>query len=285
MTRPRPTTRAQWRPARGGALLAAACALWVAAPTAARAEETLPPELTGVQIEERLGDSVDLGLPLVDEGGGTVRLGDLLRDGLPTILTLNYYECTALCNLQLNGLVEALRGFEWAPGQGYRIVTVSINPREPASLAKAKRAAYLEELGLGPVDWRFLVASQASITALTRSVGFGYRYDPETDQYAHTATLIFLSPQGKITRYLYGISYEARDLKFAIMEAAEGKVGSTVDKILLTCFHYDSERGQYAPFAFGIMRLGAVASALVLGLLLLTLWLKERRKHALEGSP
>ena len=158
-------------------------------------------------------------------------------------------------------------------------VAVSIDHREPAGLAHDKRAVYLSGLGRGEVDWSFHVGDQASIEALARAVGFGFRYDPEQDQIAHPAVLFFLSPEGKISRYLYGIDYPARDLKFSLIEASEGRVGSTLDKILLSCFHYDPSLGRYGPFAMGIMRLGGSITVVVLVVFLALLWRRERRRR------
>jgi len=273
-------------------VVAAALAAGMGARPAGAVEET-PKALEGVGVEEHLGRHVDLELPFTDETGKSVRLGDYFQDEKPVMLTLNYYTCTALCNLHLNGLVETLRELGWVPGDEYRIVTVSINPEEDAALAAGKRANYLKALQLeresGEPDlgWHFLTAANgpggrrgdANVRALAASVGFGYRYDPESKQYAHAAVTMFLSPDGKIARYLYGIDLSPRDVKFALMEAAEGRVGSTLERILLTCFHYDDLTGRYGAYAFGIMRLGALVTLVALGGLLLAQWRRERRRR------
>lgn len=268
-------------------------ALVAGARGAAAVEET-PTELQGVGVEERLGTHVDLNLTFVAQDGRTVRLGDYFGDDKPVLLTLNYYTCTALCNLHLNGLVESLRSFDWKPGDEYRIVTVSINPKEDAALARGKRANYLKALEKGEdVDWSFLTVvrgpdgrpSATNVKKLAASVGFGYRYDPDSDQYAHAAVTMFLSPEGKVARYLYGIDLPVRDVKFALMEAAEGRVGSTIDKILLTCFHYDETAGRYGAYAFGIMRLGAGLTLLAVGMLLLVMWRRERSRRSQPREP
>lgn len=266
------------------AAVAAAAVVGGAAAPAWAVEET-PQQLDGVGVTEHLGDSIDRDLTFTDQRGEPVRLGQYFGDGKPVLLTLNYYRCTALCSLQLNGLVETLRSLDWNPGDQYRIVTVSIDPKETAELARGKRANYLKALEKGDdADWSFLVGEPANIAALAKQVGFGYRYDPRSGEYAHAALTTFLSPEGKIARYLYGISLVPQDVKFALLEAAEGRVGSTLERILLTCFHYDEAAGAYGPYAFGIMRLGAVVTLLVLGIALLVLWRRERRRGGRRGA-
>jgi cytochrome c oxidase subunit 2 len=245
----------------------------------ARAADPTPPELQGVTVDERLGASIDLELGFTDHAGRAVRLRDYIGDGKPVILTLNYYRCPMLCNLQLNALTEGLRGLAWAPGEKFRVVTVSIDAREKPDLAAAKRASHLDFLGRGLVDWSFLVGGKESVESLARSVGYGYRYDPEQDQFAHPLAIVFLSPEGRVSRYLYGMEYASRDLKLGLLEASEGRVGSTVDRLVLSCFHYDPSRGRYAPYALGIMRLGGVVSVALLAGLLAALWRRERGRR------
>jgi protein SCO1/2 len=193
---------------------------------------------------------------------------------------LNYYRCPTLCSLQLNGLTRTLKQFEWTPGDQYRIVTVSIDPREDTEVAAAKRASHLEALGRGQdVDWNFLTGDALQVHMLAAQLGVGYAYDAEQDQYAHPAVLMFASPDGKVARYLYGLEYNPGDVKFALMEAAEGRVGSPVDKLILSCFHYDATLGKYGPFAMGIMRLGGVFMILIVGIPLVFAWRRERRRR------
>lgn len=244
------------------------------------AEEPLPRELRGVTIKEKLGQKLPLNTTFTNHLGQTVRLGDYLKQGKPLMLTLNYFRCTTLCNVQLNSLNHSLRKLQWAPGQGYRMLTISFNHREPYALGAAKRKNYLKALGKGEVDWSFLVGAEAQILKLTRSAGFGFKWDKQTQQYAHPAVVLFISPDGTISRYLYGLEYTPRDLKFAIIDASEGKVGSTVDRIILSCFHYDASRGAYGAYAFGIMRLGGAVTLAALGLLMLLLWRRERQRSA-----
>lgn len=260
--------------------------LWALA-LPARAAERLPKELEGITVTEHLGQKANVNQTFTDATGKKVQLRDYFDGKRPVLLTLNYYRCPMLCNLQLNALTEGMRGLQWTPGQQYRVVTISIDDRETPDLARGKRATHLQMLGRGDVDWAFLVGDKDAIRAVADSVGFGYRYDPDGDQWAHPAVATFLSPDGTITRYLYGLEYPSRDLKFALMEASQGRVGSTVDKLILSCFHYDAANGSYAPFAFGIMRLGAIATVVALGGLLLLLWrhdVRKRRDRDASGS-
>lgn len=242
----------------------------------ARAELPLPEPLQEATVVERLGAPIDPNLVFTGHDGEKVRIGDYFGDGRPVLLTLNYYGCAMLCSLQLNGLTKGLQGLDWKPGQEFRIVTVSIDPDDTVELAAEKRKAYLQAAGLpADADWTFLVGDVAQVRTLADSVGFGYRYDPEQDQYAHAAAIMLLAPDATVARYLYGIEYSARDLKFGLMEAAAGRVGSPLEKLILSCFHYDESIGRYSPFAFGMMRLGGAVSVLIVAGLGAVLWRRE----------
>ncbi|MCZ7587024.1 MAG: SCO family protein [Deltaproteobacteria bacterium] len=231
-------------------------------------------------MEEHLGRAVPAELTFRDQNGDTVRLGDYWKDGKTVMLTLNYFECPMLCSIQLNKLVEGLRELSWTIGEDFRIVTVSIDSTEKPKLAKAKRATYLKELGRPEADWNFLTGDDASIRALADAVGFRFHWVEETKQFAHPAVVFVLSPDGVVARYIYGIEYPARDLKFALVEASEGRLGSPVDKFFLSCFHYDSTVGAYGPWAMGIMRAAGVVSMLVLSVVLTALWRRDLARRA-----
>lgn len=260
-------------------LLAAALAMLTSASVDAQeTAENLPRQLQGVNIDEHLGDMVSKKATFKDHNGNTVTMDDFLGDK-PVLLTMNYYNCEMLCSLQLNGLVKGLSALEWTPGDEFRIVTISIDHRETPALAKRKRASYLDELGKGDVDWTFLTGSRTDIQLVASSVGFGYRYDSEQDQFAHVAAIMFLSPEGKITRYLYGLEYRPFDLKMALQEAADGQIGDTVDRVIFSCFHYDPSLGKYDIWAFGVMRLGGIVVVVLLAGFLGFLWWRESRKR------
>lgn len=239
-----------------------------------------PKQLEEVTVVEHLGERVDPTLAFTDHTGKAVSLGDYLSDGKPVLLTLNYYSCATLCGVQLNALHGVLKELDWTAGDGgFRVVTVSINPSESWELAQQKRDNYLSSLGRGDeVDWNFLVGTDDQVRALANQVGFGYRYDEASKQYAHPAVLTFLAPDGAVARYVYGLQYTERDLRFALMEAAQGRLGSPVDKLILSCFHFDETTGRYTATAFGVMRVGGVASILMVGGLGLAMWRRERRR-------
>lgn len=233
-----------------------------------------------VTVEENLSATLDGQLTFQDHNGQTVSLSDYFIDGKPVLLTLNYYSCETLCSVQLNAMLNALKDLDWVAGDDFRMVTISIDPDETVELAAAKRKTYLEELGKGDIDWNFLVGNQKNIDTVADTIGFRYVYEPKTQQYAHPAVITFLSPDKVVSRYLYGLSYDAQDVKFSLIESANGNVGSTVDKIILSCFIYDTTVGRYTPTAFGIMRLGGALSVFALGFFTLVLWRKEPSHNA-----
>ncbi|MCB9568092.1 MAG: SCO family protein [Myxococcales bacterium] len=260
--------------------ITAALALGVGAEVRA-GDEALAPAMHSIDVEEHLGAVVDKDLTFVDQTGKSVRIGDFLDGKRPVLLTLNYYRCPVLCNVQLNGLTDALHAFDWVPGdEHFRVVTVSIDPREGTEIASAKRDSHLKALDRGDdIGWDFLTGDALNIKLLAAQLGIGYAYDAEQDQYAHPAVVVFLAPDGKIARYVYGLTYETKDLRFGLIEASEGRVGSTVDRIILSCFHYDATIGRYGPFAFGLMRLGGVLTIALLGIALLVFFRREKRRQ------
>ena len=249
----------------------------------AAADQPLPPELRGIAIEERLGQSIALDVPLVDHTGAQVKLADYCQAKRPVILVLNYYSCPTLCSLVLNGMLEGMRGLEFSVGKEYQLVSVSIDPREKSELAKSKRAAYLTALGtertsaMTDRDWPFLTGSEQNVSGIAKAVGFHYRYDAATNQYAHAAGIFVLTPDGRISRVLYGIQFSARDLRLALVEASQGGIGSPVDRLLLLCYHYDPQTRRYGLTPMGLMRIGGVLTVVVLGMYLLSAWRRERR--------
>lgn len=247
----------------------------------------LAPASYSIDVEEHLGNILDRDVPFVDHTGKRVTLGDYFDGKRPVLLSLNYFRCPVMCNVQLNNLTETLRDFEWTPGdEHFRVVTVSIDPREDAALAGAKRKTHLDALGRGDdVDWTFLTAENGDalgIRLLAAQLGVSYAYDPEQDQYAHPGVFAFISPDGKIARYVYGLEVAGKDLKFGLIEAAEGRVGSTLDRFILSCFHYDASLGRYGLFAFGLLRLAGALSVLLIGTALLLFWRRERRSSRRE---
>jgi protein SCO1/2 len=219
-------------------------------------------------------------LKFTDAEGTPTQLSDVLGSRRPVMLTLNYSDCPMLCNLQLDALVEGLKGVAWTAGEQYDILTVSINPSEKLERTRATRDKYVEAYGRPSAKqgWHFWTGTQENIQALARTVGFKYQFVEARQEYAHTAAVMLLSPDGQVTRYLYGVVYNPADLRLALVEAGEGKIGSTVDRILLYCFHYDASAGRYAPVAANIMRLGGFVTVIVLASVLGMYWLNETKK-------
>jgi protein SCO1 len=252
-------------------------------------EDSTPPALRGVGLDQHLGDEVPRDLAFLDESGKAVHLADYF-DERPVILTLNYYQCPMLCTLVLNGLVSSLRTISLEPERDFRIVTVSINPKEGPELAAEKKAVYVKDYArVGAASgWHFLTGEEPSIAELARRVGFRYSFDEASGQYAHAAGIVVLTPSGRISRYFYGVDFPPRDLRLALVESSEGKIGSLADKVLLFCFHYDPATGRYSMAALRVMRLGGALTALMLGVVILRWLRRERGRRAaekLESSP
>ena len=264
-------------------LAVAALATLLAALPAAAADRTerAPEELEGVGVTEHRSAPLPLDRAFVDEEGRPVRLGDFFDGRRPVILNLGYYGCPMLCGLVVNGLTAGMKRLDWSPGAEYQVVTLSINPAETPTLAKAKKQNYIKELGRpsSAGGWRFLTGRQEDIRAVTEAVGFGYRWVEETRQFAHAAVIVVCTPDGKVSRYLYGIEFDPQTLRLSLVEAAKGRIGSPLDQVLLFCFHYDAREGRYALAAAGLMRLGGVITAIALGAFLLTLWRREKRRR------
>ncbi len=265
------------------------CCAFLALTTSAVAAdriEPLPKQLEGVGINEHLDRPIPLQLTFRDEHDQQVTLGQYFKPKKPVIITLNYSECKLLCSLQLDGLVKSLQAMRWAPGKEFEIVTVSINPQEGATSAAKAQHNYIEKLGKpeAAAGWHFLTGKEENIRALADAIGFGYQFDPIQKQFAHTAALFLITPEGHISRYLYGIDYDPRTLQLSLTEAAEGGVGGAVasnmyDRVVLSCYKYDSQSGNYVFQAIMIMRAGGILTALVVGLWLGWTWLRHPRRR------
>jgi protein SCO1/2 len=255
--------------------------LAAAAPLCAqRLAERPPAELEGVGITEHLGDQVDLDLTFIAENGYPVKLRDYFGKGKPVLLNLVYYTCPMLCNLVLNSQVEALRSVPWTPGNEFEIVTISIDPTENFKMASDKKASYLTSYDRPAPGWHWLVDNDGNVQKLARQVGFGYKLNEATGQYAHAAAIFVLTPEGKVSRYLYGVKFKPFDLRLALAEAGQGKTGISVERVLLYCFHYDPQAKGYVVFARNLMRAGGVLTLIVLGMFLWIFWRRERKAAA-----
>jgi len=242
------------------------------------AAEPVPYELKAIGITEHLGEQLSLDLEFTNEAGEKVRLQKYFDGKRPVMLALVYYECPMLCNLLFTGINKSLQQLKWTVGQEFQIVTVSIDPKEGPELARMKKATHMETYGRpGAEDgWHFLTGSEAQIKQLASEVGFGYRYDEKEKQFAHAAAITMVSPQGMISRYLYGVQFAARDMKLALLEASEGKVGSIIDRFLMFCYHYDPQGKKYALFATNLMKGAGGFTVLGLGIIMWTISRKKK---------
>jgi len=225
------------------------------------------PDLTGVGIKEKLGDSIDLNHTFTDETGKTVRIGDFFQAKRPVIISLAYYQCPMLCGVVLNAIVDGIKPLTWTPGKEYTLVNLSFDPKEKFDLAAAKKKNLIEALGKpeAAAGWHFLTGEENQIKALASELGFGYRWDEKEKQYAHGAGIFVLTPDGKISRVLYGIQYRPSDLRLSLLEASNGKIGTIVDRILLFCFSYNPHLRQFSLSATRVVQIGAVLTILILG--------------------
>jgi protein SCO1/2 len=249
--------------------------------------DQVPTEFEGAGVEEKLEAQVPLDLTFVNEQGETVQLKRYFESGKPVILTLNYFRCPMLCTLTINGLVDAVKRIDWTMGDEFHVLTVSFNPDEGPELAEVKKRGYLSMYDReGAEDgWHFLTGDKENIDRLCDAVGFGYRYDEETGEYAHSSSIIFITPDGRVSRYMHDVQFVPNDVRLSLVEASQGKIGSASDKILLfTCFQWDPESGSYAPSAMKIMRAGAILTMLVLAVVLIVLWLRGPRRSEAQAD-
>lgn len=243
----------------------------------------LPHELQNAQLEDKAGVLVPLDIALTNQDGTALRLGDYFSpsDSRPVVLVLGYYGCEQLCGLVATGVVKGLKQVSFKPGLDYRLISVSIDPRESIGLAKTKQELFTEALGISKDNrssWNFHVTSSEEALRLSQAVGFNYYYDKKVDQFAHGAGFFVLTPAGVLARTLFGISFKPSDIKLALSEAAEGKIGSFLDRVILSCFHYDPDSHRYGVYVFGVMRLGGILTILLLGGVLLMYFRKERKR-------
>jgi protein SCO1/2 len=236
-----------------------------------------PEVLKNVGLDQKLNAQVPLDLTFRDEHGATVTLGQLLQQK-PAILTMVYYRCPMLCTEVLNGTLNSLKEVPLDIGKDFNVITVSIDPSEKPALADAKQVMYVGLYGRpGAVNgWHFLTGDEAQIQKLAAAVGFRFVYDKESAQFAHASGIMILTPQGRLSRYFYGIAYPPRDLRLALVEAGEGKIGSTADAILLFCFHYDPVTGKYAVTVLNLVRVAGAVSVIAIALMIFIFLRREK---------
>jgi protein SCO1/2 len=239
----------------------------------------LPPALREVAIDQKLNNQIPLDLKFTDENGEEVTLGKYFKDK-PVIITPVYYDCPMLCNQTLNGLLKAMRVLRFEVGEKFEVVTVSFDPTESAPLAAAKKANYVEQLGKegARTGWHFLTGTQENIKPLMDALGFIYTYDEKRGEYAHAAGIMVLTPQGRVSRYFYGVEFSPKDLRLGLVEASEGKIGSPVDQLLLFCYMYDPLTGKYGAVVMRMVQLGGLVTVLCLGTFMFVMFRRDFRK-------
>lgn len=259
--------------------------LLVALPMFADSSAT-PPKLPGeVKAVQNLNAQIPMDVMFRDETGRVVRLGQLFH-GKPVLLNFVYYRCPMLCSMALEGVASALTELKFELGRDYDVVTISIDPRDTPKDAQAKKEKYLKRYGRFNAEdgWHFLTGPESAVRKVANVAGFIYAYDMQQDQFAHPAMLIALTPEGKISRYLYGFDYKGRDLRLALVEASANKIGDATDQFMLLCYHYDPVTGKYTRSAMNIMRAGSAATvAAIAGFIFISL--KRERRGSSHITP
>ena len=251
----------------------------------ASADPALPPILKKVGFDQRLNETIPLETVFRDEDGREVKLGEYFG-AQPVVLVMAYYRCPMLCTQVLNGLVEGLRESRLTMGQDFRVVTVSFDPSDSPKMAVAKKANYIRAYAdpKAAADWHFLTGTQPSIDRLAQAIGFRYAYDAASDQYAHAAGIVVLTPSGRISRYFYDVHYSGRDLRLGLVEASQNRIGTAIDQVMLFCFHYDPTAGRYGAAIMNFVRAGGVLTMLGLGLFFFLLRRGERRRRPILAA-
>jgi len=250
-------------------------------PEFAPAANTRPKILEQAQIEQRLGQQLPLGAVFKDEDGRTVQLGDYFGKR-PVVLAFVYFQCPMLCSQVMNGLTSALTAMKFTAGQEFDVVAISFDPKDTPATAADAKAKYLVRYGRKGSEsgWHFLTGDAKSIAAVTEAAGFHYVWDDRTQQFAHASGVMVATPQGKLAQYFYGIEFSPRDLRLAMVQSSNERIGTVVDALTLYCYHYDPASGKYGAVIMNMMRVGAIATMLALGSFMLVMFRRDRRGEA-----
>ncbi len=252
-------------------------------PNEAGVSNGLPSQLQKVGIDQKLGSQLPLDAEFKDENGNIVKLDSYFNQKKPIVLALVYYECPMLCNEVLNGLTGSLKGISFDAGKEFDVIAISFDAREndKAGLAKNKKESYLRRYGRAGAEngWHFLTGTQGEIDKVTHAVGFNYGFDEQTNQFAHAGGIMIATPEGKLSRYLYGIDYSPKDIKFSLMDSAENKIGTPTEQLFLYCFHYDPASGKYGLAILRVLRLMAVATITGIIAMMLVFWRRNKKKE------
>lgn len=241
-----------------------------------------------VSWDQKLDDRVSLDTKFRDESGKTVALGSYFGKK-PVILVMPFYKCPGICSAEVYGMVDAFKDerLQYKPWRDFEVVTVSINPKEGADLATMKKREYLDALMQPGAEngWHFLTGDEASIKKLADEVGYRYKYDPKTDQYAHPSGIVVLTPKGIVSRYFFGVGFSPKDVRLALTEAGQGHIGTVADKFVLACYHYDPKSGKYGLRVFRLLQFSGTATVLLLGTFMLMMFRKDAREARLRATP
>lgn len=239
-----------------------------------------PAELKGVGIKEHLGDAIDLNLQVRNEAGQLVTLGSFFKSHKPVMLSPVYFNCPGLCNYHFNGVVETLQKIDWNPGDKFEVIAFSFDSKEGAELAQAKKDNYMKMYNRAGTEggFHFLSADEATIKKLTASLGFEYRWNAQANEWSHASAAIVITPDGKISRYLHGIAFEPKDMKLALNEASNGKIGNIIDSVVLFCFKYDEHQSKYGLQVFRVVQLAGALMVLILAFWLTPVLVKAGRE-------
>lgn len=240
-------------------------------------------ELEGVGIDEKLGSKLDLTMKVKDDNGQEVALASFFDGKHPVIISPVYFSCPGLCNFHLNGLTDALKLMdkEWTIGKKFKLLSVSFDSKETPDLAAGKKQTYMKlyDRAGSEKDWHFITADESTVQALTQALGFKFRWDEKSQEWAHASAAIVITPDGTISRYLPGIMFNPQDIKIALNEATDGKIGTFVDSLVLYCFKYDPHQSKYTLVAFNVMKMGGAVMVLVMVIWLLPVWIRARREQ------
>lgn len=251
-------------------------------PRAGTPASELPAQLKDITFEQRLNETLPLDARFKDETGRSVALGDYFTGNKPVVFAFVYYQCPMLCSQVMNGISSALKAVPFAPGKDFDVVLVSFDPRDTPAAATEKKRAHLEYWGAqaSAGAWHFLTGEESSIRRVTSAAGFNYRWDAATGQFAHVSAVLVVTPDGRLSRYFYGVEYSPKELRMALVESGEGRVGSMMDELLLYCYHYDPSAGRYGVIVMNLVRLGGV---LTVGFMAGFILLMRRREAPAAG--
>jgi protein SCO1/2 len=244
------------------------------------AASVVPPALREIGFDQRLNEQVPLDVEFNDDQGRVVRLGQYFGRK-PVVLAFVYYDCPMLCTMVLSSITSTLGVLSLAPGKDFELVMISFDPRETTGLAAKRKAEYLLRYNRPDAagGWHFLTGAPASIERVTKAAGFRYAWDEETQQFAHPAGIVVLTPDGRLARYLFGLEFGPRDLRLALVEASEGRIGTVVDAALLYCYHYDPMTGRYGLVVMRVLRIAGAATVVALGAFVFVMLRRERSQR------